>query len=52
LEEKDAALQRQAVICLVTDEVVTQEYYEAFLLQNVVLPLKMLEVKTKGEKQR
>jgi integrase len=29
-----------------TDEVVTQEHYEAFLLQSVVAPLKMLEAKT------
>lgn len=28
-----------------TDEVVTQEHYEAFLLQSVVAPLKMLEAK-------
>lgn len=34
-----------------TDEVVTQGHYEAFLLQSVVAPLKMLEAKTKGEQQ-
>ncbi len=33
-----------------TDEVVTQEHYEAFLLQSVVAPLKMLEAKITVEK--
>jgi integrase len=33
-----------------TDEVVTQEHYEAFLLQSVVAPLKMLEAKIMVEK--
>jgi integrase len=34
-----------------TDEKVTQEHYEAFLQQSVVAPLKMLEAKTKENKQ-
>ena len=33
-----------------TDEVVTQEHYEAFLLQSVLAPLKMLEAKVTVEK--
>jgi integrase len=33
-----------------TDEVVTQEHYEAFLLQSVVAPLRLLEAKIMVEK--
>jgi len=35
-----------------TDEVVTQEHYEAVLLQSVVAPLKMLEEKAMSKKEK